>query len=256
MILLKMNTNDKVALKVENVSTVYEGERKPAIKDINLTVDVGELIYIIGPNGAGKTTLLETINGLLPYTKGRILVFGMDLQKNGRKIRKRIGYVPQDFMVESDEPFTTLDVVLMGRYGKLGLITKPNSNDINEAYKVMKLLGIEDLAERPIGKLSGGQQQKVMIARALVKEPEMLLLDEPFSNLDPKSKEIVISVINSFNNRGLTTLIVTHETGSIIETCRRIIVMMNGRILADVPMSEAERIFKLSTTHTHIYKVL
>ncbi|MEM2634263.1 MAG: ABC transporter ATP-binding protein [Nitrososphaerales archaeon] len=248
-----MSIHKEVILKIENVSTVYEGERKPAIKDINLTVNVGELIYIVGPNGAGKTTLLETINGLLPYIKGRVFVFGMDLQKNGRKIRSRIGYVPQDFMVEPDEPFTALDVVLMGLYGKLGLIAKPTNNDVDKAYRVMKLLGIEDLAKRPIGKLSGGQQQKVMIARALAKEPEILLLDEPFSNLDPKSREMVISIIKNLNDHGLTTLIVTHDIKSIIENCRRIVIMMDGRIIADAPMNEAKRIFEYSTFHTHVY---
>jgi len=235
---------NKPILKINNVSTTYEGEKRPAIRDIGLTVNAGELVYVIGPNGAGKTTLLETVNGLLCYTKGGVSVFGLDLWESAGKIRSHIGYVPQDFMVEPNEPFTALDVVLMGRFGKLGVITRPTRSDVDKSYEMMELLGIEDLADRPVGKLSGGQQQKVMIARALAKEPKLLLLDEPFSNLDPDSRKKIMGMIEDLNDSGLTTLIVTHETGSVIETCQRIIVMVNGEILADATPSKAIQILE------------
>jgi len=112
-------------VSLQEVSTVYEGERRPAIRDVNLTLDEKELVYVVGPNAAGKTTLLETINGLLPAFKGRVLVFGLDLRVRGKDVRREIGYVPQDFMAEPGEPYTALDVVLMGRYGKIGVLHRP-----------------------------------------------------------------------------------------------------------------------------------
>ncbi len=221
-------------IELKDVSTVYEGERRPAIRDINLTLERGEFAYVIGPNAAGKTTLLETINGLLPIFKGRIQVLNLDVKRYGRKVRCQIGYVPQDFMVDPGEPYTALDVVLMGRYGNIGVIGRPSREDKERAIEAMRLLEIEDLANKPIGKLSGGQQQKVMIARAIAKEPKILLLDEPFSNLDPESRDKIsklIAQISGENN--LTTIIVTHDLHQIVDSCSRTIVMNSGRIIAD-----------------------
>ena len=191
-----MNLNFVIELR--DVFTVYEGEKRPAIKNINLSISKGELVYVIGPNAAGKTTLLETINGLLKPIKGKVKVLGENMIKNDRKIRCKIGYVPQDFIVKPDEPYKAIDVVLMGIYGKIGMLRRVNEEDYKKAVYAMQLLGIEDLADKPIGKLSGGQQQKVMIARALAKEPEILLLDEPFSNLDQDSRINVSKIIIQF----------------------------------------------------------
>jgi zinc/manganese transport system ATP-binding protein len=189
---------------------------------------------VVGPNASGKTTLLETINGLLVPFRGSIHIFSLDVRTRGRKIRADIGYVPQDFMVEPGEPYLALDVVMMGRYGKIGFLNKPDEGDRKKALEVMKLLEIDDLSLRPMGKLSGGQQQKVMIARALAKEPKVILLDEPFSNLDPESKIKIPELINRLHHeRMLTTIIVTHETHRLIETCKRVVVVNDGRIIAD-----------------------
>ncbi|MCX8171216.1 MAG: metal ABC transporter ATP-binding protein [Candidatus Bathyarchaeota archaeon] len=223
-----------LAIELNNVSTVYEGEKRPAIKDITLSIEEGETVYIVGPNAAGKTTLLETINGLLPVFKGYISVLGLDMRKHGRKIRCQIGYVPQDFMVDAGEPYRALDVVLMGRYGKVGVLGSPGREDKDKAIEAMKLLGIENLANRPVGKLSGGQQQKVMIARALAKDPRILLLDEPFSSLDPESRENLSELISRLSReRNVTVLVVTHDIQQIAGSCGRIIAMNNGRIVAD-----------------------
>jgi zinc/manganese transport system ATP-binding protein len=227
-------------ISLENVSTVYEGERRPAIRDANLLVKKNELVYVVGPNASGKTTLLETINGLLPIFKGKLTVFSMDTQSQSRKIRREIGYVPQDFMVNPGEPFTAYDVVMMGRYGKIGFLNRPNERDKEKIIETMRLLKIEDLAHRPMGKLSGGQQQKVMIARALAKDPKILLLDEPFSNLDPESREKIPSFISRIHReRELTTIIVTHDIHGMLETCRRVVVMSEGRIIDDTTPEEA-----------------
>jgi zinc/manganese transport system ATP-binding protein len=221
-------------IKLEGVSTVYEGERRPAIKGVNLTLERNELVYVVGPNAAGKTTLLETINGLLPLFRGKISVLGLDVQTRGRAVRCEMGYIPQDFMVEPGEPYTALDVVLMGRYGRIGFLHRPEGEDREKAVEAMRLLGVEELANRPMGKLSGGQQQKVMLARAIAKEPKILLLDEPFSNLDPDSRGRIPSLIRRLHEeKGLTTLIVTHDVHNMMKQCRRVVVMSNGRILVD-----------------------
>lgn len=242
-------TNDAI-IKLENVSTVYEGERRPAIKGINLTVKQNELVYVVGPNASGKTTLLETINGLLPPFKGKVTVFGLDVQTHGRRVRCEIGYVPQDFMVKPGEPYTALDVVLMGRYGQIGFLHHPEAEDKKKAVEAMKLIGIKELAGRPMGKLSGGQQQKVMLARAIAKNPKILLLDEPFSNLDPDSRGQIPSLITKLHEeKDLTTLIVTHDIHHMIDHCNRVIVVTNGKITFDGTPKNA---LPLVENHPHI----
>jgi ABC-type Mn2+/Zn2+ transport system ATPase subunit len=232
-------------INLEDVSTVYEGERRSAIRNVNLSIDQNELVYVVGPNASGKTTLLETINGLLPTFQGTISVLGLNVQTRGRRVRCEIGYVPQDFMVEPGEPYSALDIVMMGRYGKIGVLHRPNETDQEETMKTMRLLDIEELAHRPMGKLSGGQQQKVMIARALAKEPKILLLDEPFSNLDPTSRKRVPALIQRLHEeKGWITLIVTHDIHSMLKTCRRVVMMNNGRIVVDETPEQALRIWE------------
>jgi ABC-type Mn2+/Zn2+ transport system ATPase subunit len=236
-------------IKLEDVSTVYEGERRPAIKGVNLTLKRNELVYIVGPNASGKTTLLETINGLLPPFKGKVSVFGLDVQNHGRRVRCKIGYVPQDFMVKPGEPYTAIDVVLMGLYGQIGFLHQPEEKDRKKALEAMKLLGVEELVNRPMGKLSGGQQQKVMLARAIAKKPSVLLLDEPFSNLDPESRAKIPSLISRLHEeKELTTLIVTHDIHHMINQCHRVVAISNGKIVFD---GKPENAIPIIEDHPH-----
>jgi ABC-type Mn2+/Zn2+ transport system ATPase subunit len=236
-------------IKLEDVSTVYEGERRPAIKGVNLTLKRNELVYIVGPNASGKTTLLETINGLLPPFKGKVSVFGLDVQNHGRRVRCKIGYVPQDFMVKPGEPYTALDVVLMGLYGQIGFLHRPEEKDRKKAVEAMRLLGVEELVNRPMGKLSGGQQQKVMLARAIAKKPSVLLLDEPFSNLDPESRAKIPSLITRLHEKKeLTTLIVTHDIHHMINQCHRVVAISNGKIVFD---GKPENAIPIIENHPH-----
>ncbi|MBU6998555.1 MAG: metal ABC transporter ATP-binding protein [Theionarchaea archaeon] len=219
-------------IELKTVSTVYEGAKVPSIKNITLRIQPGEFITIVGPNGAGKTTLLETINGLLP-SEGVITVGDMNLKTDGTRIRKRIGYVPQEFICDSLTPFIVEDVVMMGRYGKIGLFKSPTRKDRYIVQEAMLFLSVDVLRRTPVGKLSGGQLQKVMIARALASEPEMLLLDEPFSNLDMKSRSELAEKLTTLNENGLTILMVIHDRSSIPPACRRIITMEQGKIVSD-----------------------
>jgi len=242
-------TSEDAIIKLEDVSTVYEGARRTAIKNVNLTVKRNELVYVVGPNAAGKTTLLETISGMLPAFKGKVSVFGLNVQTHGRQVRCGIGYVPQDFMVKPGEPYTALDVVLMGRYGQIGFLHHPDEADKAEALEAMKRIGVEELAGRPMGKLSGGQQQKVMLARALAKNPKILLLDEPFSNLDPDSRgQIPMLITKLHQEKDLTTLIVTHDIHHMLDQCTRVIVVSGGRITFD---GTPEKALPLVENHPH-----
>ncbi len=221
-------------IELQNVSTVYEGERVPAIRDIELTIESGEFVAIIGPNGAGKTTLLETINGLLPHTRGQVRVLGQDLARFGPHLRSHIGYVPQEFQFDETTPVLAKDVVLMGRYGRIGLLRRPTAEDRARAHDALELLGVAEFAERPIGKLSGGQQQKVLLARALAKDPKILLLDEPFSHLDCAAREEVAKLIARWHReRSLTVLIVLHDLEAIPPSCHRVVLLDGGRIRRD-----------------------
>ncbi len=240
---------EDTVIRLENISTVYEGESRPAIKHINLIIKRNELVYVVGPNASGKTTLLETINGLLPPFKGKVTVFGLNVQSNGRKVRCQIGYVPQDFMVKPGEPYRAIDVVLMGRYGQIGFLHHPDDEDKKRALEAMELIDIEELASRPMGKLSGGQQQKVMLARALAKSPKILLLDEPFSNLDPDSRGQIPSLITQLHKeRELTTLIVTHDIHHMLDQCNRVIVISGGKITFD---GSPEKALHIVENHPH-----
>ena len=241
--------NEAAIIKLEDVSTIYEGAKRTVIKHVSLTVKKNELVYVVGPNAAGKTTLLETINGMLPTFKGKVSVFGLDVRTPGRQVRCGIGYVPQDFMVKPGEPYTAIDVVLMGRYGQIGFLHHPTEEDKAKALEAMKLIGISELANRPMGKLSGGQQQKVMLARALAKNPKILLLDEPFSNLDPDSRgQIPMLITKLHQEKNLTTLIVTHDIHHMLDQCNRVIVVSGGRITFD---GTPEKALPLVEDHPH-----
>ncbi|MEA1965601.1 MAG: ABC transporter ATP-binding protein [Candidatus Aerophobetes bacterium] len=236
-----MNNHSKYNYIIEllNVDTIYEGESIPAIRGVNLKVKKGEFLCIIGPNGAGKTTLLETINGLLEHTEGKVNVFGKEIKRFGSSIRKEVGYVPQGFSVSSLMPFLVKDVVLMGRFGKIGLFKSASNEDYQRVKKAIELVGIDGLLKKPIGKLSGGQLQKVMITRALAKDPKILLLDEPFSSLDFKAlAEISERVSSLHEEKNLTTLMVIHNIPSIPNQCRRVVLINEGVVIQDGPVDE------------------
>ncbi|MFW6012614.1 MAG: metal ABC transporter ATP-binding protein [Candidatus Bipolaricaulota bacterium] len=218
-------------IELNDVDTVYEGERFPAIRNIDLQVDCGEFSVVLGPNGVGKTTLLETINGLLSPTRGEVKVFGKDVQRFGEQIRKKIGYIPQDVSFDPLTPFLVKNVVLMGRYGKIGLIHRPQPSDWERARWALEQVGIREFEGRPIGKLSGGQQQKVLIARMVAKDPSIMLLDEPFSNLDFVAVEEISDLICTLHDElSLTTAMVLHNLESIPSRCNRLILMGEGSI--------------------------
>lgn len=235
-----MAAQQKPAISLKNIYTAYEGAEYPVIKDVSIEIGNGEFVIIGGPNGAGKTTLLETINGMLKTTHGDAHVLGMEVSSRGQDVRKKVGYVIQNFSFDPMTPFSVSEVVLMGRYGLIGPLKKPGEEDIDKAEKAMKLLRIEDLADTPIGKLSGGQQQKALIAQSIAREPDILLLDEPFSNLDLLTREFVSGILASLAEKGCTILIVSHAFDALPDTNIRIIAMNDGKIVLDETCDHGE----------------
>ena len=191
----------------------------------------GSYVLICGPNGSGKTTLLETILGLLKPRRGKVYLLGHDVSKEGHKARKRCSYLPQDVVRPAWEPFSVKEVVLMGLspLRPMGHVTE---EDVEEAYRVMEMLGIAELAEIPFGRLSGGQQQRAMLARALLRKPEVLLLDEPFSSQDEDSRRYIAGeLLPSLNRAGVTILLVSHERNLELRGLSRVVYMNSGRIV-------------------------
>jgi len=222
---------DKFCVELQDVSTYYSGETKPAITNVWLKIPIQSLTLIVGPNGSGKTTLLETILGLLKPKTGKIKIFGYDIPKMAVEARKMCGYLPQDFMRPPGEPFSVKEVVGMGLasnkpFGKL------NGKDWEMVYDALNLVGIEDLANRPVGRLSGGQQQKVMFARALVRKPKLLLLDEPFSALDESSRKFISeTLLSSLVEDGCTVIMVSHDISFKPKRCSLTVKMNFGKIV-------------------------
>ncbi len=229
----------------KKISTIYEGEKIPVIKNINLKIKKGEFISIIGPNGAGKTTLLETINGILDYKEGKGYVFDKKIKKNKTWIRKNIGYVIQNFDMDPLAPFLCKDIVMSGRSGKIGVLRFPTKKDWEKIWKAMSMVGMIDFAKRPIGKLSGGEFQKILLARAIAQEPKILLLDEPFSNLDLLSKRQMETLLNRISEKqGITIIMVSHDLTNVPSKCNRVIVLDKGQIIMD---DKKENILKSDT---------
>ena len=224
------------AIDLHEVTAIYEGERIAALHGITLTVEPSELVGIVGPNGAGKTTLLEVINGLLPITTGTVRVLGEPVSPSSHRLRQRIAYMPQDLFFNAATPFLAKDVVLMGRFAVIGPFRFPSNGDQALVTEAMAAVGITDLALRPIGRLSGGQQRKVLLARVLAKRPRVLLLDEPTASLDPESKEEISQlVLHIHRELSLATLTVSHEPGPLLDRADRVLTISGGRLVSNVP---------------------
>lgn len=220
-------------IDLKGIYTAYEGGDKPIIRDLSLDLEQGEYVVIGGPNSAGKTTLLESINGLVKITHGRATVCGLDVSRYPDEIRKRVGYVVQNFSFDPFTPFTVEQVVMMGRYGRLGLLKRPAQSDYDAVLRAIKLVGLEDLVQKTIGTLSGGQQQKTIIAHNIAKEPEVMMLDEPFSNLDFNAREYLQDVFKEMAKAGVPILIVAHAFDGLPDIPIHLVIMNRGKITFD-----------------------
>jgi len=178
----------------------------PVLEDINLSVKERDFIGLIGPNGGGKTTLLKVLLGLLPPMHGDVRIFGKDV-KGGRQ---HVGYVPQAAEFDRDFPVSVWDVARMGRLGRCRLLHRYTPHDDHVVTEALRRVEALDLRHRPIGELSGGQRRRVYIARALAKEPDILLLDEPTAGIDPRASASIYDLLSELNKR-ITILMVSHD---------------------------------------------
>ncbi|MDO5060547.1 MAG: anchored repeat-type ABC transporter ATP-binding subunit [Actinomycetaceae bacterium] len=202
------------------------GKRK-VLNDVTFTVEKGSFVGLIGPNGAGKTTLLRSILGLIPVRSGEIKVNGL----TGNKALDLIGYVPQRHEFAWDFPIDVQGVVMTGRTRKIGWLRQPKTADYEAVFAALEKVKMADLARRPVGELSGGQRQRVLMARALATNPAILLLDEPFTGLDMPSQELLLELFESLSQEGTSLLMSTHDLGSAIDVCHRLI-LLNKTVIA------------------------
>ncbi|MDQ2086576.1 metal ABC transporter ATP-binding protein [Herbivorax sp. ANBcel31] len=221
----------KKALEVSSLTTSYND--KPVLWDINVAVPEGIIMGIIGPNGAGKSTFIKSLLGIVKPIAGSAKIYG----KPYKKIRKKVAYVPQRESVDWDFPTTVLDVVTMGLYGDIGWIKRPGKKEKQLSLNALEKLGMEKYHDRQISKLSGGQQQRTFLARALVQDADLFLMDEPFQGVDALTEKIIIDFMKELKNKGKTIVAVHHN----LETASEYfdwIMMLNIKCIAVGPCSE------------------
>jgi manganese/zinc/iron transport system ATP- binding protein len=218
-----------VAVEVHDLTVAYR--HRPVLWDIDVSIPAGRLIAIVGPNGAGKSTLLKAALGLVPLASGRIDLLGLPL----RRARPLVGYVPQRETVDWDFPVDALDVVLMGRYGRLGWIRRPSADDRHAALECLRKVGMQDYASRQISQLSGGQQQRVFLARALAQDAQLYLMDEPFAGVDAATERAIVDLLRDLRAQGRTVLAVHHDLQTVPEYFDHVL-LLNMRLVAAGPV--------------------
>ncbi|MEE9404094.1 MAG: metal ABC transporter ATP-binding protein [Algisphaera sp.] len=201
-------------------------DARPVLRSVSFTLERGHMLSVVGPNGAGKSTLLKSMLGLITPDYGSVQFFGQPI----RNVRNRIAYVPQTEAVDWDFPITVSEVVLMGRYSSHGWFGRPNKKDRRLAAEALERVGMTKFSSRHIRQLSGGQQRRVFLARALCQGAELLLLDEPFAGVDAKTEATLFALIDQMSDEGKTVLIVNHDL-SILDKFDRVL-MLNQRLIA------------------------
>ncbi|HMK54678.1 MAG TPA: metal ABC transporter ATP-binding protein [Methanobacteriaceae archaeon] len=219
----------ETAVIIKNLSFYYQ--QKKVLDHVNLQVPHKSFLAIIGPNGGGKSTLFRTILGLIKPQEGEVKVF----DHSPVKARNIMGYLPQHVSFLPDFPINVLDTVLTGRYH--GLLKSYHQEDRDSAFKVLKEVGMDGLEKRQIGGLSGGQLQRVFLARALVRNPKLLLLDEPMASVDPQMQYSFYQLLDQLKKR-MTIILVTHDVGAVSEQVDHI-ACLNQRLFYHGPVDEA-----------------
>ncbi|MBJ7450028.1 MAG: ABC transporter ATP-binding protein [Parachlamydiales bacterium] len=217
------------ALEAEQVTVNYG--KTPILWDISVKVPAGNLVAIVGPNGAGKSTFLKTAMGLVKPISGRVTFFGETL----KKAQGKIAYVPQRESVDWDFPITVLELVLMGRFGKLGIFKRPRKADYQAAKHYLDVVGMFAFANRQISQLSGGQQQRVFIARALLQEADIYFMDEPFAGIDAATEKVLVDLLQKLQQKGKTVFVVHHDLNTL-QTYFNWVILLNMRLVAAGPM--------------------
>ena len=220
-------------LSIHDLTVAYR--HKPVLWNVDLDLPQGKLIAIVGPNGAGKSTLIKAVLDLVPRISGDVSIFGQPYAKQ----RALVGYVPQRESVDWMFPVSALDVVAMGRYGKIGWFRRLNREHRDAAMRALQRVGLEEFAHRQISQLSGGQQQRVFLARALAQESQLYLMDEPFAAVDAATEESIVTLLRELRDTGRTAVVVHHDLETVREYFDQVI-LINMRVVA---YGDAQEVF-------------
>jgi manganese/iron transport system ATP-binding protein len=215
----------------EGVTVTYRNGLT-ALTDASFAIPKGTITALVGVNGAGKSTLFKAIMGFLPLARGKIRLMGLPVREALRQ--NLVAYVPQAEEVDWTFPVLVEDVVMMGRYGHMGLLRRPSATDRAKVDQALARVGLSDLRLRQIGELSGGQKKRVFLARALAQESRVILLDEPFTGVDVTTEEQIIALLRALRDEGHVMLVSTHNLGSVPDFCDRTI-LVKGTVLAHGP---------------------
>ena len=237
-----MSSGNPIPLSVYDLTVAYH--RKPVVWDVSFDIPSGQLIGVVGPNGAGKSTLLKAVMDLIPRTSGRISVFGGTYREN----RHRVGYVPQRESVDWDFPVNALDVVTMGLYKKIGWFRPVTRRHRERALQALEQVGIAELASRQISQLSGGQQQRTFLARALVQEADLYLMDEPFAAVDAATEGAILDVLRGMKQAGKTALVIHHDLQTVAQYFDYVL-LLNMRVVAFGPIDQVFTTENLQKTY-------
>jgi manganese/zinc/iron transport system ATP- binding protein len=221
----------RMPILVEDLTVAYRDT--PVLWDVDLAVNEGSLMAVVGPNGAGKSTLIKAIIGLIRPSAGRVLVYGQPYAKQ----RKLVAYVPQRSSVDWDFPTNVLDLVTMGRYGALGWGRRPGAHERAQAQAALEQVGMEQFTGRQISQLSGGQQQRAFLARALVQDARVYLMDEPFQGVDATTERAIVNVLQDLKRAGRTVLVVHHDLETVPSYFDQVL-LLNVRAVASGPVAE------------------
>ncbi len=223
--------DSKSPVSVHDLTVAYQ--RKPVLWDIDYDAPEAKLIGIIGPNGAGKSTLIKSILNIVPRISGRVQIYGKPYAEQ----RLRVGYVPQREAIDWDFPVSALDVVIMGRYGKIGWFRPVTRSHRRIALGALEKVGMADYAHRQISQLSGGQQQRVFLARAIAQEADIYFLDEPLAGVDASTARIIVDLLRELRSQGRTMIAVHHDLQTVPEFFDHV-MLLNMRIVASGPVGD------------------
>lgn len=231
---------ENVVIRFSDLTVSYNG--KVVLDGISMEIHEGEFIGVIGPNGSGKTTLLKTILGLIKPVRGSVNIFNCSCESLRCYHLAKIGYLPQKESVDPDFPITCLEAVLMGRYSVLGLFKRPTKKDWEIAESLLADVGMYGYRDKPLGQLSGGEHQRVMIARALAGNPAVLLLDEPTTGIDAPTQHSILDLIRGLHrNLHLTIILITHDINMISPFVDRLAFLKTRLVAMGPPSSVLNR---------------
>lgn len=232
-------------IEIKNLYVAYNEDL--VLDNLNLYIEKGKLTALIGPNGAGKSTLIKSILKFINPIKGDIKIKGNDYSK----VKKSIAYVPQRGSVDWDFPTTLFDVVEMGTYGKIGFLRKVTKEVKNKVLEAIKDVDMLEFKDRQISNLSGGQQQRAFLARALVQDAEIYLLDEPFQGVDIKTEKAIIEILKRLRDEGKTVIVVHHDLNTVEEYFDNV-VMINKKVIVSGKVEDVFTKENLETTYRKI----